>query len=190
MEFGGNWEEHLSLVEYTYNNSYQSTIGMTPFEALYGRKCRTPLCWEEVGNRKLYGAELIQITTEKVRIIKDRMKVAQDRQNKYADIRRRPLEFFPGDKVFLKVASWKHMLRFDMKGKLAPRFIGPFEIQKHIGPVAYEINLPSQLAKVHNVFHVSLLRKTNVDPLRVLPQVPVEVKEDLTLEVRPIKILD
>jgi hypothetical protein len=104
LEFGGNWEEHLSLVEFTYNNSYQTTIGMAPFEALYGRKCRTPLCWEEVRDRKLYGAELIQITIEKVRIIKDRMKVAQDRQKKYADIRRRPLEFCPGDKVFLKVA--------------------------------------------------------------------------------------
>jgi len=113
LEFGGNWEEYLSL------------------------------CWEEVGDKKLYGAELVQITTEKVRIIKDRMKVAQDRQKKYADIRRRPLEFCPGDKVFLKVAPWKHMLRFSMKGKLAPRFIGPFEIRKRIGPVAYEINLPS-----------------------------------------------
>jgi hypothetical protein len=86
LEFGGNWEEHLSLVEFTYNNNYQTTIGMAPFEALYGRKCRTPLCWEEVGDKKLYGAELIQITTEKVRIIKDRIKVAQDRQKKYADI--------------------------------------------------------------------------------------------------------
>ena len=85
------------------------------------------------------------------------MKVAQDRQKKYVDIRRSPLEFCLGDKVFIKVAPWKHMLRFGMKGKLAPRFIGPFEIQKRIGPVAYEINLPSQLAKVHNVFHVSLL---------------------------------
>jgi len=92
LEFGGNWEEHLSLVEFMYNNSYQTTIGMAPFEALYGRKCRTPLCWEEVGNIKLYGAELIQITTEKKRIIKDRMKVAQDRHKKYADIQRRPLE--------------------------------------------------------------------------------------------------
>jgi len=86
LEFGGNWEEHLSLVEFTYNNSYQATIGMAPFEALYGRKCRTPLYWKEVGDKKLYRAELVQITTEKVRIIKDRMKVAQDRQKKYADI--------------------------------------------------------------------------------------------------------
>jgi len=190
LEFGGNWEEHLSLVEFTYNNSYQTIIGMAPFEALYGKKCRTPLCWEEVEDRKLYGAELVQITTKKVRIIKDRMKVAQDRQKKYEDIRRRPLEFCPGDKVFLKVATWKHMLRFGMKGKLASKFIGPFEIRKFNGLIAYEINLPSQLAKVHNVFHVSLLQKADVDPSRVLPQMPVKVKEDLTLEVRPIKILD
>jgi hypothetical protein len=88
LEFGGNWEEHLSLVEFTYNNIYQSTIGMAPFEALYGRKCRTPLYWEEVGDKKLYGVELVQITTKKVRIIKDRMKMAQDRQKKYAYIRR------------------------------------------------------------------------------------------------------
>jgi len=76
LEFSGNWEEHLSLVEFMYNNSYQATIGLAPCEALYGRKCRTPLCWEEVGDRKLYGAQLVQITIEKVRIIKDRMKVA------------------------------------------------------------------------------------------------------------------
>ena len=184
MEFGRNWEEHLSLVEFTYNNSYQTIIGMAPFEALYGRKCRTPLCWEEVGDRKLYGAELVQITTEKVRIIKDRMKVAQ--------VDKRSMQIFEEDHLnfVLEVALWKHMLRFGMKGKLTPRFIGPFEIQKRIGPVAYEINLPSQLAKVHNVFHVSLLRKADLDPSRVLPQVPVEVKKDLTLEVRPIKILD
>jgi hypothetical protein len=105
------------------------------------------------------------------------------------DIRRRPLEFNPRDKVFLKVASWKHMLRFGMKGKLAPMYIKPFEILRRIRPVAYKINLPSQLAKVHNVFHVSLLRKANIDPSRVLPQVPVEVKEDVTLEVKPIRIL-
>jgi hypothetical protein len=184
LEFGRNWEEHLSLVEFTYNNSYQTIIGMAPFEALYGRKCRTPLCWEEVGDRKLYGAELVQITTEKVRIIKDRMKVAQ--------VDKRSMQIFEEDHLnfVLEVALWKHMLRFGMTGKLTPRFIGPFEIQKRIGPVAYEINLPSQLAKVHNVFHVSLLRKADLDPSRVLPQVPVEVKKDLTLEVRPIKILD
>jgi len=150
----------------------------------------TPLCWEEIRDRKLYGAELVQVTTEKVRTIRDRIKAAQDRQKKYADVRRRPLEFSMGDQVFLKVAPWKNMLRFGLKGKLTPRFIGPFKILQRVGPVAYKVDLPPQLAKVHDVFHVSLLRKASVDPARILPQVPVEVKEDLTLELRPIRILD
>ena len=104
LEFGENWEDHLPLVEFTYNNSYQATIGMAPYEALYGRRCRTPVCWEEVGDRQLIGPELVQITSEKIKIIRNRMKAAQDRQKSYADNRRRPLEFEIGDKVFLKVA--------------------------------------------------------------------------------------
>jgi len=133
---------------------------------------------------------LVQVTTKKVRTIRDRIKAAQDRQKKYADVRRRPLEFSMGDQVFLKVAPWKNMLRFGLKGKLTPRFIGPFKILQRVGPVAYKVDLPPQLAKVHDVFHVSLLRKADVDPVRILPQVLVEVKEDLTLELRLIRILD
>jgi len=91
-------------VEFTYNNSHQTTIGMAPYEALYGKKCRTPICWEEVGERKLLGPEMVQLTTDKVRVIRKRMKEAQDRQNSYVDSRRRPLEFQVGDKVFFKVA--------------------------------------------------------------------------------------
>jgi hypothetical protein len=135
LEFEGNWEDHLPLVEFTYNNSYQAIVGMAPYEALYGRKYRTPLCWEEVGDRKLNGPEMVQITTEKVKIIKDRMKAAQDRQKSYADVRRRPIDFNVGDRVYLKVAPWKHMLRFGMKGKLAPRSIGPYEVIERIGSV-------------------------------------------------------
>ena len=133
LEFGGNWKDHLPLVEFTYNNSYQATLEMAPYEALYGRKCRTPLCWEEVGDRKLNGPEMVQIIIEKVKIIKDRMKAAQDRQKSYVDVRRRPLEFNVGDQVYLKVDPWKHMLRFGMKGKLAPRYIGPYEVIERIG---------------------------------------------------------
>jgi hypothetical protein len=135
LEFEGNWEDHLPLVEFTYNNSYQAIVGMAPYEALYGRKYRTPLCWEEVGDRKLNGPEMVQITTERVKIIKDRMKAAQDRQKSYADVRRRPIDFNVGDRVYLKVAPWKHMLRFGMKGKLAPRYIGPYEVIERIGSV-------------------------------------------------------
>jgi hypothetical protein len=132
LEFGGNWEDYLPLMEFTYNNSYQDTIGMASYEALYGRRCRTPVCWEEVGVRSLIGAEIVQMTTEKVKVIKDRMKAAQDRQKSYVDKQTRPLEFNVGDRVYLKVAPWKHMLRFGMKGKLAPRYIGPYEVVKRI----------------------------------------------------------
>ena len=110
LEFGGNWEDLLALVEFTYNNSHQTTIGMSPYEALYGRKCRTTICLEEVQERKLLGHEMVQLTTDKVRVIKKRMKETQDRQKSYADRRRRPLEFQVGDKVFLNVAHWKGII--------------------------------------------------------------------------------
>jgi len=132
---------------------------MAPYEALYSRKCRTPLYWEEVEDKKLYDVELIQVTTEKVKIIKDHIKAVQDRQYKFIDTRRRPLKFITKDKVFLKVALWKNILRFSLKGKLIPRFIGPFKILTRIGLVVYKIDLPPRLAKVHNVFHVFLLWK-------------------------------
>jgi hypothetical protein len=125
---------------------------MAPYEALYGRKCRTLICWEEVGERKLLGPEMVQLTTDKVRVIKKRMKEAQDRQKSYADSRRRPLEFQVGDKVFFKVAPWKGIIRFGVKAKLAPRYIGPFEIKERIRSVAYQLELPIYLDKIHNVF--------------------------------------
>jgi len=157
---------------------------------LYGRKCRTPICWEEVGERKLLGPEMVQLTTDKVRVIKKRMKEAQDRQKHYADSQRRPLEFQVGDKVFLKVAPWKGIIRFGVKGKLALRYIGPFVIKERIGPVAYQLELPVYLDKIHNVFHVSLLQKTKIDPSWVLPQVPMKIEGDLTMKTKPVKILD
>ena len=111
MEFKGSWDTHLALMEFTYNNSYQANIGMAPFEALYGRKCRTPLCWDEVGERRLVGPELVQITSKKAKIVRDNLKKARDRQKSYADNRRRDLQFEIGDRVFLKISSWKGVLR-------------------------------------------------------------------------------
>ncbi|GJT17463.1 putative reverse transcriptase domain-containing protein [Tanacetum coccineum] len=127
-DFGGSWDVYLSLVEFSYNNSYHSSVRCAPFEALYGRKCRSPIIWAEVGEGQLIGPELVQETTEKISQIKDKLKAVRDRQKSYADKRRKPLEFSVGDYVLLKVSPWKGMVRFEKKGKLAPRFVRPFEI--------------------------------------------------------------
>jgi hypothetical protein len=190
LDFGGNWDEHLSLIEFAYNNSYQATIGMAPFEALYGRKCRSPLYWDEIGERKLLGPELVQITAEKVKLIRDRMTTAQSRQKSYADNRRRELEFSVGDHVFLKVSPWKGIMRFGKKGKLSPRYIGPFEIVERVGAVAYRLGLPPDLSHVHDVFHVSLLRKYLADPSHVIRFEPIQLGADLSYEEQPTQILD
>ncbi|GJR44839.1 putative reverse transcriptase domain-containing protein [Tanacetum coccineum] len=150
LDFGGSWDVHLPLVEFSYNNSYHSSVRCAPFEALYGRKCRSPIMWAEVGEGQLIGPELVQETTEKISQIKDRLKAARDRQKSYADKRRKPLEFSVGDYVLLKVSPWKGVVRFGKKGKLAPRFVGPFEIIEKVGPVAYQLDLPEELNDVHD----------------------------------------
>ncbi|WRX12993.1 Reverse transcriptase domain - like 10 [Theobroma cacao] len=114
----GDRDRHLSLVEFAYNNSFQASIGMAPYEALYGRKCRTPLCWDEVGERKLVSVELIDLTNDKIKVIRERLKVAQDRQKSYVDKGRKDLEFEIDDRVFLKVSPWKGVIRFVKRGKL------------------------------------------------------------------------
>ncbi|KAL0536189.1 hypothetical protein IC582_025128 [Cucumis melo] len=155
LEFPGSWDSHLHLMEFAYNNSYQATIGMAPFEALYGKCCRSPVCWGE----------------------------------SYADVRRRDLEFDVGDKVFLKVAPMKGVLRFERRGKLSPRFVGPFEILEQIGPVAYRLALPPSLSTVHDVFHVSMLRKYVPDPSHVVDYEPLEIDENLSYTEQPVEVL-
>ena len=177
-------------MEFAYNNSYQSSIEMAPYEALYGRKCRTPLCWDEVGERKLSGLEIVQVMTDNVKVIRDRLKIAQDQQKSYADNRRRDLKFQVGDQVFMRISPWKGVLRFRKKGKLSPRYMGPYEIVERIGEVAYRMRLPPELNRIHDVFHVSMLRKYIADPSHVLRDQPVELKEDLTYEERPVHIID
>ena len=188
MEFEGSWDKHLTLIEFAYNNSYQSSIGMSPYEALYRRKCRTPLCWSEVGERKLVGPEIVQQTEDKVKIIKDRLKISSDRQKSYADLKRRDIEYQVGDKVFLKVSAWKKIMRFGQKGKLSPRFIGPYEILEKVGSVVYKLAVPPKLDKIYNVFHVSMLRRYRSDPSHVLPVESIEVNPDLTYNEEPILI--
>ena len=180
MEFKGSWDTHLALMEFAYNNSYQASIEMAPFEALYGRKCRTPVCWDEVGERRLVGLELVQITSEKVKVVRDN----------YADNRRRDLQFEIGDRVFLKISPWKGVLRFGKRGKLCPRYIGPYEIVSKLGPVAYRLKLPPDLSRIHDTFHVSMLRKYIPDPSPVLREQPVQLKENLTYEETLVHIVD
>ena len=128
---------------------------MPPFEALYGRRCRTPLSWSQTRERKIFGLDLVTEAENKVKTIQANLKVAQSRQKSYADKRRKPLQFEVGDHIYLRVSPTKGVQRFGIKGKLAPRYIGPFEILEICGPVAYRIQLPSQLAVVHVVFHIS-----------------------------------
>ena len=120
MEFKGSWDSYRALIEFAYNNSYQSSIGMAPYEELYGRKCRTPVCWDEVWERRLIGLEIVQDTTEKLNMILEWLKIENDRQKIYADNRRRDLKFEMGDQVFLRVSPWKGILRFGNRGKLSP----------------------------------------------------------------------
>jgi hypothetical protein len=152
IDFGKGWEKYLPLAEFSYNNSYHTRIKAAPFEALYGRKCRSPIGWDEVGDNQLTCPELILETTEKVTQIRDRLQAARDRQKSYTDQRRKPLEFQVGDKVMLKVWPWKGVIRFGKRGKLNPRYIGPFQIMERIGPVAYRLELPQELSKVNDVF--------------------------------------
>nr|GFD23265.1 putative nucleotidyltransferase, ribonuclease H [Tanacetum cinerariifolium] len=124
---------------------------------LYGRKCHAPICWDQVGERVIEGPEMIEVTNKKVAVAKEKLKEARTRQKSYADKHRRSIEFQPGDRVFLKVSHARGVRRFGIKGKLSPRFIGPFDILDHVGEVSYRLALPPQLSHVHNVFHVSLL---------------------------------
>ncbi|KAL0533871.1 hypothetical protein IC582_028142 [Cucumis melo] len=189
LEFPGSWDSHLHLMEFAYNNSYQATIGMAPFEALYGKCCRSPVCWGEVGEQRLMGPELVQSTNEAIQKIRSRMHTAQSRQKSYADVRRKDLEFEVGDKVFLKVAPMRGVLRFERRGKLSPRFVGPFEILEWIGPVAYRLALPPSLSTVHDVFHVSMLRKYVPDPSHVVDYEPLEIDENLSYVEQPVEVL-
>ncbi|GJX20577.1 putative reverse transcriptase domain-containing protein [Tanacetum coccineum] len=149
IDFGGNWDVHLPLAESSYNNSYHSSIRCAPFEALHGRKCRSPVLWAEIGESSLIGPELVQETTDKVVLIKENLKAARDRQKSYADNRRKPLEFEVGDRVLLKVSPWKGVIRFGKKGKLASRYVGPFEILERIGPKCLaDANLDVPLSEI------------------------------------------
>jgi hypothetical protein len=191
LTYGKDWEQSLPYAEFSYNNGYQASLGMSPFEALYGRKCRTPLMWSEVGERALVGPALIKEAEERVADIREKLKAAQSRQKSYADKKRREASFNPGDFVYLKVSPIRGTRRFQVHGKLAPRYIGPYKVLKRVGAVAYRLELPEEMSDIHPVFHISQLRRC----LKVLEEkrVPVEtidLQPDLRYQEVPVKILD
>ncbi|GJU93041.1 putative reverse transcriptase domain-containing protein [Tanacetum coccineum] len=190
IDFGNGWVKHLPLVEFSYNNSYHASIKAAPFEALYGRKCRSPVCWAEVGEVQLTGPEIVQETTERIIQVKQRMQAARDRQKSYADLKRKPMEFEVGDKVMLKVSPWKGVVRFGKRGKLNPRFVGPFKVIKRVGDVAYKLELPEELSRVHNTFHVSNLKKCHADEPLAVPLDGLHFDDKLQFVEEPIEITD
>ncbi|GJV09755.1 putative reverse transcriptase domain-containing protein [Tanacetum coccineum] len=191
IDFGGSWDVHLPLAEFSYNNSYHTSIRCAPFEALYGRKCRSPVLWDKIRECSLIGPELVQESTDKVVVIKEKLKAARDRQKSYADNRRNPLEFKVGDRVMLKSShleeAWVH---FRNKGMLVLRYVGPFEIPKRIGPVAYQLRLSEELSGVHDTFYVSNIKKCLADASLHVPLDEIKVDKTLRFVEEPVKIMD
>nr|GEZ70534.1 retrotransposon protein, putative, Ty3-gypsy subclass [Tanacetum cinerariifolium] len=190
LEWTGNWDDYICLVEFAYNNSWHASIKCAPFEMLYGRKCRAPICWDQVREHVIEGQEMIEVTNAKVAVANEKLKEARTRQKSYADKHRRSLEFQPGDHVFLKVSTARGVRRFGIKGKLSPHFIGPFEILDRVGEVSYRLALPSQLSHVHEVFHVSLLRGYKYHSLHVISYPLDQICTDLSYVEEPEAILD
>ncbi|GKE37453.1 hypothetical protein Tco_1460858, partial [Tanacetum coccineum] len=165
-------------------------IKAAPFEALYGRKCRSPVCWAEVGDARLTGPAIIHETTKKIVQIKSRIQAARDRQKSYANIRRKPMVFQVGDKVMLKVSTWKGVVRFGKRRKLNPRYVGPFKVIERVRTVAYKLELPQQLSRVHNTFHVSNLKKCLSDETLVIPLEGLRVDDKLHFVEEPVEVMD
>ncbi|KAD2804978.1 hypothetical protein E3N88_38355 [Mikania micrantha] len=150
----------------------------------------SPVCWAEVGDSQLTGPEIVQETTDKVFKIKERLKAARDRQKSYADKRRKPLEFEVGDKVLLKVSPWKGMVRFGRRGKLSPRYVGPFEVISRVRPVAYRLKLPEELSNIHDTFHVSNLRKCIINEELAIPHDEITIDDKLNFTEEPVQVMD
>ncbi|GKB52165.1 putative reverse transcriptase domain-containing protein [Tanacetum coccineum] len=190
IDFGGNWDVYLPLAEFSYSNSYHLSIWCAPFEALYGRKCRSPVLWAEIGKSSLIEPELVQETTDKVVLIKEKLKAARDRQKSYADNRRKPLEFEYGDHVLLKVSPWKGVIHFRTKGKLTPRYVGPFEILERIGRVAYRLRFSKEFSSVHDTFHLSNSKKCLTDANLHVPLDEIKINKALQFVEEPVEITD
>ena len=190
ISFGMDWEKCLPFAEFAYNNSYQSSLKKAPFEVLYGRRCRTPLNWSETGERQFFGPDMIQEAEEQVRIIHENLKTAQSRQKSQYDRHHKDMTYEIGDQAYLRVTPLKGTHRFGIKGKLAPRYIGPFRILAKRGEVAYQLELPPHLSRVHDVFHASQLRRCFSDPIRGVDHETLDLQDNLTYREYPVRILD
>jgi hypothetical protein len=184
------WDKRLHYAEFSNNNTYQASLKMSPFQTLYGRNSRTQLHWDQPGERQVFGPNIFLEAEENIRMVQENLKTAQSRQRSYADTRRRDLSFEVGDYVYLKVSHIRGIKRFGVKGKLAPRYIGLYQIQARRGEVAYQLSLPESLSPVHDVFHVSQLKKCLWVPEEKLPTEDLEVQEDLTYIEKPTQILE
>jgi DNA-directed RNA polymerase subunit E'/Rpb7 len=189
MDKPSRWEDYMNLVEFSYNNGYHASLKMRPFEALYGRKCNTPVRWDNPTDRVVVGPELIKEMEDQIIKIKQNLKASQDRQKSYVDKNRTHREFKVGDHVFLKVEANRSSLKLGSCTKLAARFCGPFEILERIGPIAYILALPASMT-VHNVFHVSLLNKYIPYANHVIDWNVIQVEQEGVVQVHPVHILD
>ncbi|GJX59934.1 putative reverse transcriptase domain-containing protein [Tanacetum coccineum] len=190
LDFRKSWDRHLPLVELSYNNSYHTSIKAALFEVLCGCKCRSPICWAEVGYSQLTGPEIIHETTKKIIQIKSRIQSTRDRQKSYADVRRKPLEFQVGDKVMLKVSPWKRVIRFGKQEKLNPRYIGPFKIIAKVGTVAYRLELSEKLSRVHSTFHISNLKKCLADETLSILLDEIQIDKKLHFIEEHVEVMD
>jgi hypothetical protein len=189
MEYPGSWDNNLSWAKFSYNNSYQESLRMAPFETLYGGQCHTPLNWIEPEEKAIFGPDIVVEAEATVRYIQENLKVTKC-QESYANKRRRPLQFEVGDHVYLKVSPMKGVKRFGVKGKLSPHYIGPFSILEKCGKVANKLELPPSLVGVHDIFHVSQLKKCLKAPMDVILPEVAPLETDLTYLEHLIKILD
>ncbi|GJX49715.1 putative reverse transcriptase domain-containing protein [Tanacetum coccineum] len=190
IDFGSSWDRHLPLVEFSYNNSYHTSFKAAPYEALYGQKCRSPVCWSEVGDSQLTSPELIRETAENIIQIKNRLLTARSRQKSYVDRRTKLLEFEVGDIVLLKVSPWKGAVHFGKRGKLSPRYIGPFRILARVGPVAYTLELPEELKGIHSTFHVLNLKKCLAEGDIVVSMDEIQFDDKLHMIEEPMEVVD